>query len=147
MSRFPARKSYQRPEIAQVYDEQRSATLLRRALQVIEQRALEKVVRTMPADWRILDLPCGTGRLLPVLLNRFAHVTGADLSDAMLDVARKRFAAAGNVEFVHADAEALPFEDGQFDCVFSVRFFGHVPSELRKRSLARWRGSPATGWP
>lgn len=39
---------------------------------------------------RILDLGCGTGRMIPAL-SRFGVVTGVDASDAMLRVARRRF--------------------------------------------------------
>ena len=48
------------------------------------------------------------------------HVTIADINPAMLEVGRARLAdrgLAGNIEFVQADAECLPFADNHFDCV------------------------------
>jgi SAM-dependent methyltransferase len=79
---------------------------------------------------RILDLATGTGWASRVLAQRFpgAKVTGSDIADEMLEHAR---AAARtlqlNIDYRHADAEQLPFEDGSFDAVvstFGVMFVG-----------------------
>jgi SAM-dependent methyltransferase len=79
---------------------------------------------------RILDLATGTGWGSRVLAQRFpgVQVVGADIADQMLDHAR---AAAStlqlNIEYCHADAEKLPFDDGSFDgaiSTFGVMFAG-----------------------
>ena len=50
-----------------------------------------------PAPGKILEIGCGTGRNLLVLARRFpgAHLTGVDLSDAMLAIARRKTASFG----------------------------------------------------
>ena len=48
------------------------------------------------------------------LLSEGMDVVGADFSPAMLTHARRRLP---NAEFVEADAQDLPFEDGEFDAV------------------------------
>ncbi len=79
-----------------------------------------------PGD-RVLDVAGGTGDLTA----KFAHRVGRDglvvLSDinaSMLERGRRRLldrGVGGNVAFVQANAEALPFHDNRFDCV-SIAF-------------------------
>ncbi len=66
---------------------------------------------------RILDIACGTGTSSVALTGTGAHVVAADFSAGMIEVARKRHAGNPNVEFVQADATALPFADDEFDVV------------------------------
>jgi SAM-dependent methyltransferase len=72
---------------------------------------------------RILDLATGTGWGSRVIAQRFSGVklTGADIADQMLEHARSQAATQKlAVEYVHADAEKLPFEDASFDAVIST---------------------------
>jgi SAM-dependent methyltransferase len=58
-----------------------------------------------------------------------------DLNPPMLDVARKKFRPDEPIEFQHADAMALPFDDGSFDavvCQFSVQFFPEKEKSYRE---------------
>ncbi|MBA2301910.1 MAG: methyltransferase domain-containing protein [Acidobacteria bacterium] len=83
--------------------------------------------RLAPADGeRILDVGCGTGRLMSQIHARVTSVqlTGMDRSAAMVAEA-KRHAPPG-VRLVQADATALPFAT-RFDAVFSTATFHWVP--------------------
>jgi tRNA (cmo5U34)-methyltransferase len=85
---------------------------------------------------RILDLGAGDGRLLAMLRIDRPHVRGValDLSELMLEAARKRFAGDERVELVKHDlAEPLP-AIGRFDAVVSSMAIHHLEHE-RKRSL------------
>lgn len=66
----------------------------------------------------ILDLGCGTGYCLPVLKQKYANasITGADLSQGMLDYAKQQHP---EFEYAIADAESLPFASNSFDFIFS----------------------------
>jgi len=72
---------------------------------------------------RVLDVAGGTGDLSAAFARQVGpqgSVTVADINAAMLDVGRARLAdrgLAGNIEFVQADAESLPFPDNHFDCI------------------------------
>ncbi len=72
-----------------------------------------------PRGARVLDVGTGTGWIPRYLLSRRPdlEVTGVDVSEGMLAVARKRCPAA---RFETADAAALPFADGSFDVVTSA---------------------------
>ncbi len=69
----------------------------------------------------VLDVACGTGNAAIPAAQAGATVTGADLSPQMLEVARGRAEAADvEVEWIQADAERLPWDDGSFDVVLST---------------------------
>lgn len=67
---------------------------------------------------RILDLGCGTGYFSQRLLERGAQVVCCDLSQPMLEQAKHR-CGSESIVYQQGDAEALPFDDQQFDYVFS----------------------------
>ena len=74
---------------------------------------------------RCLDLGCGTGFHLPTLHELGWTVTGIDLSEDQLAIARER---SGDIaELVQGDAADLPFEDASFDLVLSA--FTHTDFE------------------
>ena len=71
----------------------------------------------------VLDLAGGTGDLA-ARLSRLAGPKGevvvGDINASMLQVGRERLldrGISGNLRFVQANAECLPFPDGSFDCV------------------------------
>ncbi len=69
---------------------------------------------------RILDVGCGTGRHALELGKRGYSVTGVDLSENMLNMAREKAMAAGvHIDFQVADARNLQFED-EFDLVIMI---------------------------
>jgi SAM-dependent methyltransferase len=70
---------------------------------------------------RVLDVAAGTGNAAIPAAQRGAHVTASDLTPELFDAGRARAQAAGvELEWVEADAESLPFEDGSFDVVMSA---------------------------
>lgn len=72
---------------------------------------------------QILDIAGGTGDLaakFSKIVGNNGQVVLADISDAMLKVGRDKLMDAGicgNVDYVQADAECLPFPDNTFDCI------------------------------
>ena len=69
-----------------------------------------------PPGRRTLDLGCGEGRLSRDLKKLGHSVVGVDASPAMLAAARE---ADPEIETHVANAAALPFADGSFDCVIA----------------------------
>lgn len=84
---------------------------------------------------RILDLAAGTGTSAKPFQAAGSMVIAADLSEGMLSVGKQR---QPELNFVNADALALPFADGSFDAVtisFGLRNVEDVPqalSEMRR---------------
>jgi SAM-dependent methyltransferase len=69
---------------------------------------------------RVLDVAAGTGNASIPAAQRGARVTASDLTPELLDAGRRRAEAERlELEWVEADAEQLPFDDGSFDVVMS----------------------------
>src|SRR5579863_10406297 len=63
---------------------------------------------------RVLELGCGTGRLTVSIAQDGIDIVGVDLSDPMMEAARRKARGAGvQVPFLHADMRDLNL-DGQF---------------------------------
>jgi demethylmenaquinone methyltransferase/2-methoxy-6-polyprenyl-1,4-benzoquinol methylase len=86
----------------------------------IWRKKVAKLVNSQPGQ-KILDLAAGTGSSSIVFLREGVKVVAADFSMGMLEEGRKRHP---ELEFVFADASALPFADQEFDTVtisFGIR--------------------------
>lgn len=91
-----------------------------------------------PGD-QVLDVAGGSGDMTALLaphVGPSGRIVLSDINDAMLDVGRSRLAdrgIAGQVDFVRADAERLPFADDHFKCIviaFGLRNVTHVERAL-----------------
>lgn len=69
----------------------------------------------------LLDVACGSGQLALMAAKDGWSVTGVDIASNLVERARFRAETQGlSIRFEEADAEALPFADGQFDVVTSL---------------------------
>jgi SAM-dependent methyltransferase len=88
----------------------------------------------------LLDVACGPGFISAALAGSNVTVVGADLSTAMLRVARELNPGA---RFEQEDAEALSFPDASFDavsCNFGMLHFGNPPSAIAEAARVLRRG-------
>ncbi|HEX6732385.1 MAG TPA: class I SAM-dependent methyltransferase [Pyrinomonadaceae bacterium] len=77
---------------------------------------------------RVLEIGCGLGTDGAQFAKAGADYTGVDLTDAAVELARKRFELFGLPgKFRTADAEQLDFPDETFDVVFSHGVLHHTP--------------------
>ena len=93
----------------------------------------------VPAGCQLLDVACGSGQVALWAARDGVNVTGVDIAPNIVRRAQARASAEGlNARFVEGDAEALPFEDGDFDVVTSLvgAMFAPRP-ELVARELLR----------
>ncbi len=75
----------------------------------------------------VLDVGCGTGKLLSAIGLRFptTRLLGVDPAPAMVATASERAAGARSVAFATASATALPFDEASCDLVVSTSSFHH----------------------
>ncbi len=86
---------------------------------------LEKFASLLPQNAHVLELGCGAG--IPTakfLTERGIKVTGIDLSDTMLNLARKNVTDG---KFIKMDMNDLKFDENSFDGIISVYALFHVP--------------------
>lgn len=83
----------------------------------------------------VLDAGCGFGGTIGSLNTRFSDlaITGLNIDPRQLARARRRLTprAGNSLEWVQADACALPFPDESFDAVLAVECIFHFPSRER----------------
>jgi ubiquinone/menaquinone biosynthesis C-methylase UbiE len=91
------------------------------------QTTLQLALKLLPHPRRILDIGCGTGRLLRQARQCYpmAELVGVDLAERMVATASEVTPTKLAVRFVHTRAERLPFSDGVFDLVFATLSLRH----------------------
>ncbi len=82
---------------------------------------------------RILDIGCGNGRLYQMFEDLSIVYTGIDQSENLIAHAKNKFP---QVNFQVGNMIALPFENGQFDRIYAIASFHHLPNfDLRLTAL------------
>jgi demethylmenaquinone methyltransferase/2-methoxy-6-polyprenyl-1,4-benzoquinol methylase len=114
LSKQPSEVSAMFDDVAAGYD--RTNNLLSGGNALLWRIATTRAVNPQPTEV-ILDLAAGTGTSSVALANSGAHVVAADFSPGMIEVGRAKHGRNPLVEFVQADATALPFADNSFDAV------------------------------
>lgn len=99
--------------------------------------------------YRVLDMAGGSGDIAERIVNAshgFAHVTVSDINADMLRVGRARAANwrfPGQAEFIEANAEDLPFDNGHFDAytiAFGIRNVPRIEKALSEAYRVLKRG-------
>ncbi|MBF0672109.1 MAG: bifunctional demethylmenaquinone methyltransferase/2-methoxy-6-polyprenyl-1,4-benzoquinol methylase UbiE [Salinibacterium sp.] len=131
LNKQPDQVSAMFDEVAAGYD--RTNGVLSMGNSALWRHAVVKAIAPQPGE-RILDIAAGTGTSSEVISRSGAHVVAADFSHGMLEVGRRRHP---QIDFVHADAMQLPFDDAEFDAV--TISFGLRNIEDPKKALAEMR--------
>lgn len=80
----------------------------------------------LPSDWDVADVGCGTGNVAELLARFVRSVKAIDLSEPMLDAAKRRLSDVDNVEFLVGDATGMPLDDASVDAVTCVLVLHHL---------------------
>ncbi|MCG6916262.1 MAG: methyltransferase domain-containing protein [Deltaproteobacteria bacterium] len=105
-----------------------------------EVRCIQRALQMVPVGGRVLDLPCGAGRLLPPLTGLGFQVVAVDSSPHMVALARKRAEARGfqkETEFLVSSIFDTGFNDDTFDAVICNRLFHHFREPQIRRDALR----------
>ena len=95
------------------------------------------LISNIKPETKVLDIGCGNALTLPFILKKDAFYFGLDISEKLIEIARKKYAKEINekkAKFVVGQATELPFQDDEFDFVISFAVLHHIPSEkFRKK--------------
>ncbi len=91
-------------------------------------RILKRIIPRKLKGKRILDIGCGTGIWAEYFYRKGAEVYGIDISEKMLEMARKRVPKG---KFYLGDVTKIPFQNEFFDIVFCSLVLSHV-KDLKK---------------
>ena len=116
---------YRQKNVTGTYDSQREATEYRRRKRALELKYFLDLIDKKGKE-NVLELGCSSGFLTKYL----GKVTAIDTSEGMLETARKKNPLA---KCIPADMFELPFKDGLFDKVVTMRVWNHLnEADLRK---------------
>jgi ubiquinone/menaquinone biosynthesis C-methylase UbiE len=120
----------------------------RRIMAPVQETVLNLAAEQVPAPRAILDVGCGTGRLLRAAASRFpgARLDGVDAAEGMIKQATGSLPPGLQIRFQQATAEALPFADGSFDLVFSTMTFHHWADQQKAIGEVRRVLAPGGRW-
>jgi ubiquinone/menaquinone biosynthesis C-methylase UbiE len=104
----------------------------RAVFEPVQRTVLKLAAEQVPQPGAILDVGCGTGKLLGLAEGRFPGATLAGV-DAAIEMVRQAQASnpSSSIRFQQAVAEELPFPDASFDLVFSTMTFHHWQDQGR----------------
>lgn len=132
---YRAKSAYLDEKVVSEYDKKRFTSLKGRITHFIELRGLLICLNIagVTEGSRILDCPCGTGRISRELVCRGYFVMGVDISPAMVAYANRLKSPRFQAQVM--DAEQLEFPTQSFDAVVCLRLMGHLPPPSRRNVL------------
>ena len=95
---------------------------------------LRPLLAVLPEGSSILDLGCGAGAPIARALSEHHHVTGVDISQAMIRLARSNIPEA---RFLQGDVLEVPLDESSFDAAVAIFMLFHVPCEEHGRLFER----------
>lgn len=99
-----------------------------------ETNAVAREVRSHGQRGVVVDLGCGTGRILRAVAPSFQRAIGVDFSPASLAVMHGHLPDAERIE---ADVLSVPLPDGLADVVTCAQVLQHLPDEASRDGLIR----------
>jgi len=91
---------------------------------------LKPLSKYMKDNYKVLDLGCGTGRLYHLFKDfQGVEYVGVDQSEGQIEVAKEDFPEARHKV---AEMTELPFGEGEFDIIYCIATFHHLPDEVSR---------------
>lgn len=119
---------YKSHRVAVEYDKRRFSSVAGRVFNHLEKRMIAACFHGVAKAKKIVDVPCGTGRLAEALLANGYSVHGMDISEEMLLVAKQRLGPYGSMFTTEvADVKRLTADVQTYDGALCARVLMHFP--------------------
>lgn len=93
----------------------------------VEQREMQLMLKKLPDNLKVVDIPFGTGRFVKFYNEKNFEVHGLDASNEMIEQAKRELGDEyGATNAVTGTSTALPFSDDEFDLLVSTRFMHSI---------------------
>jgi len=132
---------YRDRNVTDVFDSQRSRYAFQDYKHKVESDFLKESIKASKSKKiKVLDVACGTGRMLPEVFSTGKDVeyvgfdTSAEMTKHLKDKAKK-LGVTNKVSLKFWDAAKLPFEDNEFDVVFTYHLLWHLPKEDQEKII------------
>lgn len=128
---------------ADAYYGQKASTYVEKRLKEdkwhAEQAIIGELLDDVPNGISVLDVPFGTGRFVPMYLEKNMSVHGVEISSDMLAAAKKALGSNYDRCDLHiGSADSLQFIDDKFDLIVCCRFLGLIPLLMAKNVLSEF---------
>ncbi len=111
--------------------------------------SLEFIEQYVQGGDTVLDFGCGNGRLLELFLDKNINYYGVDVSQKLLNLAKKRYPdRQNNFIKISPTKVSLPFNDEKFNSVYSIATFHHLPGRKYRLAVVSelYRVTKRNGW-
>ncbi len=132
-------EDYNPDQTADIYDENASKYTegSQKAIpwNFLDKPALDSNLQTIDKDIKILDIGCGSGKVIDYLCERGAdenNVTGVDISSELLKIARDKHPKA---KFIESDIALIVLPQNTFDIVLAIRVLEYLSLEALAETL------------
>ena len=106
---------------------------------------LKQILKKEFAGKSVLELACGTGYWTAVMASHARSITGIDINESVLDIARQKDYGTTNVDFRQMAYQDLRETENSFQALFGGFIWSHVPREERPAFLSLCFGQLKTG--
>ncbi len=118
-----------------------------RKVDAAERRIVDDLLGRLGVGGPVLDVPCGTGRFIPVWAARGCEVVAGDVSAEMLALARRTAVETGAAcRWLALDARRLPLPDGVVDLALAMRLLHRVRDPAERVGVLRELGRVSRRW-
>ncbi|MEZ8656589.1 class I SAM-dependent methyltransferase [Vibrio splendidus] len=124
-------KFYSDPNTVEQYEKLRFSNVGGQFVHELEERTFAKFLESTKQSGNILDVPCGTGRMFPMLKAlSFEKIYGGDYSDEMLSLCHSN-RPLDSIDISKQDIYTTTYEDQCFNTILSSRFLFHCDDQQR----------------